>query len=179
MTWTAPMTAVASTVLTAAQWNIHGRNNLNALAPAVAVTAGSWIVTAGFNTLAERIPSVGFKSGYLSTDSTSYVDLDGPVVSVTSGPRALVSFGAQVQSDTAGRGGRVAVEVTGATDMGASDLNSYYTESANAGDDHKGSWVTIFDENYNAGDNILTLKYRAVGAGTATFNDRCLAVIPF
>lgn len=179
--WTAPMTAVAGTAFTAAQWNTHGRDDFNCLAPAYATVSGGWIVTAGYGTVAQRIPTVAFVGTSGTTDSTSYTDLSsaGATLDVTTGPAVLVSIGAQVQNTNAGLGGRVGVDVSGATTMAASDLNSYLAESGNANDQFKGTWTTIFQENYTAGANTFTLKYRASGGGGAVFSNRLLAVVPF
>lgn len=181
MAWTAPMTAVASTVFTAAQWNIHGRDNLNMNAPGVATTAGGWIVTAGYNTLAQRIPAVQYTGTSGNTDSTSYTDLDsfGSTVTITTGPMAIVSIGSQISNSTAGVGGRVSVATTGASSIPENDGNSFYIESGNANDAFKGCWTTIFSDNFVAGSNTFTQKYRASGGGVATFSGRLLTVIPF
>jgi hypothetical protein len=180
MAWTSPMTAVAGTPFTAAQFNTHVRDNLNMTSPAVATTAGRIIVTNGPNSLAERTPTVNYLGTLQTTNSGSYTDLGtlGPTVTVTTGIRALVIIGARISNNTIGQGGRMACEVSGATTMGASDINSFLAESGNANDEYKGSWVTIY-EGINAGSNTFRGKYRLVGNGIASFSNRLVAVVPF
>lgn len=167
--------------MTAAQWNTLGRDNFYALAPGVAATAGSWIVTNGYNTLIERTPAVQYIGTSGSTDSTSYTDLSsaGATVTVATGPKALVSIGCQIANNTAGKGGKVGVAVTGASSITETDHNCFYANSANANDAFKGSWTSIYDATYVAGTNTFTLKYRALGSGIATFSGRLIMIVPF
>lgn len=175
------MTAVAGTPFTAAQWNIHIRDNLNHCAPAIATTAARWIATTGFNSLAERAPMAELFATSDTMTDTSYGDLDrvGPSVAVTSGVRAIVSIGGSISNSTAGWGGRIAVGVTGAATFEPIDGNSFYVESGNVSDAFKGTWTTVFDSGMAAGDLVFCCKYRAVGGATASFSDRLIAVIPF
>lgn len=179
MAWTAPMTAVANTAFTAAQFNTYVRDNLNTTAPAVATTAGRIIVTTGLNSVTERDPSVSFVATSETTTSTSYVDLAtvGPTVTVTVGVKALVIIGGGCNNTTAGAGGKISVDVSGANSQAAADTNSYYMESGNASDTFQGSWVTIFKP-LVVGSTVFRLKYRAT-AGTAAFNNRLCAIVPF
>jgi hypothetical protein len=181
MAWTAPMTAIAGGVFTAAQWNVHGRDDLNMLAPAIATAGGGWIVSTGPDTIAQRIPVSDQVAAAGSTDSTSYTDLSsaGASVTVTHGVRALVSIGAQVSNTVAGLGARVSVDVSGANSQEAADFNCFYAESGNASDAFKGAWTTIFNP-LTAGVSTFTLKYRAAGSGgVATFSSRFITVISF
>jgi hypothetical protein len=57
VTWSAPMTAVANSTFTAAQFNQYVRDNLNETAPAKATSAGSYFVADGVNSIAERTPN--------------------------------------------------------------------------------------------------------------------------
>lgn len=173
------MTAVANTAFTAAQFNTFVRDNLNTTAPAVATTAGRIIVTTGLNSVTERAPSVNFVSTSETTTSTTYVDLTtvGPTVTVTVGVKALVVLGCGCNNTTAGAGGKVSVDVSGANTQAAADTNSFYIESGNASDTFQGSWVTIFSP-LNVGSTVFRAKFRAT-AGTAAFNNRLVAVVPF
>jgi hypothetical protein len=174
------MTAVAGTAFTAAQFNVYVRDNLNTTAPAVATTAGRIIVTTGLNSITERNPSVALVATSQGTATTTYTDLatTGPAVTVTCGVKAMVIIGGGVSNTTAGSGGRIAVDVTGAHTSAASDTNSFLAESGNASDTFKGTWVTIYSP-ITAGSSTFTAKYRCVGAATANFNDRLVAVVPF
>lgn len=182
MVWTAPMTAVANTPFTSAQWNTHVRDNLNHCAPAAATTGARWITTSGFFSLVERAPYIDFTIVNDTTANTSYEDLDAnarPNVTTTGGLRAIVTLGAIMSNSTAGWGARMSVAVAGAATFEPSDNNSFLVESGNASDAFKGTWTTIFDEGMAAGELIWTAKYRSVGGATASFDDRLLAVIPF
>jgi hypothetical protein len=174
------MTAVANTAFTAAQFNTYVRDNLNTTAPAVATAAGRLIVTTGLNSITERVPSVGFLATSQGTATTTYTDLAtvGPSTTVTCGVKAMVIISCGISNTTAGSGGRAAVDVTGATTSAASDTNSVLAESGNASDAFKLSWVTIYSP-ITAGSSTFTMKYRCVGAATANFSDRLVAVVPF
>lgn len=180
MAWTVPTTAVAGATLTASIFNVSIRDNLNATATGVSTTSGRIIVTTAANAVAERNPSVAFTTTSETTTSTSYVNLAtvGPTVTVTTGTKSLVIFGAAMSNNTAGQGARCAVDLSGATTSAASDTNSYLVESGNAGDGYQGSWVTVYTP-INAGSNTWQLKYRLVGLGTATFSNRLMAIVPF
>jgi hypothetical protein len=174
------MTAVASTAFTAAQWNVHGRDNLNAQANSVATTSGSWIVTAGYNSLIERIPAVNYVGTSGATNSTAYTDLQstGSTLTLNTGAWALVSIGGQMSNNTAGLGSRISVEISGTTTQEAADTNAYAAQSGNVSDVFKGTWTTIMG--FTPGSNTLTLKYRSsFGGGTSTFSGRLLMVISF
>lgn len=180
MAWTAPMTAVANTAFTAAQFNTYVRDNLNTTAPAVATAAGRLIVTTGLNSVTERVPTVGFTATSQGTATTTYTDLAtvGPSITVTSGVKAMVIISCGISNTTAGSGGRAAVDVSGAFTSAASDTNSFLIESGNASDAFKGSWVTIYSP-VTVGSSTWLMKYRCVGAATANFSDRLIAVVPF
>ena len=55
MAWSAPMTAVSGSVLTAAQFNTYVRDNLNETAPAKATAAGQIFVSTAANAIAARL----------------------------------------------------------------------------------------------------------------------------
>jgi hypothetical protein len=174
------MTAVAGTAFTAAQFNVYVRDNLNTTAPAVATTAGRLIVTTGLNAVTERNPDVSYLATSQGTATTTYIDLAtvGPTITVTAGIKAIVIIGCAISNSTAGSGGRTSVDLTGANTQAAADTNSFLIESGNASDAFKGSWVTIFSP-LTPGSTQFRLKYRCVGAATANFSDRLIAVVPF
>lgn len=180
MAWTAPMTAVAGTAFTAAQFNTYIRDNLNTTAPAVASAAGNIIVTTGLNAVTERVPTVDFIATSQTSTSGSYGDLTtvGPTVTVTTGVKALATIGCQISNSSVGQGGRMAADISGANTQAAADANSCLAESGNASDAYKLVWTTIHDP-LNAGSTTWRGKYRLVGTGTATFSDRLVAVVPF
>ena len=111
MTWIAPMTAVAGSVFTAAQFNTFVRDLLNETAPAKATTPGSHFVATGTNQIAERIPAQASVNTSESTASTTFVNLTtpGPSVTVTTGSSALIVMSAEIHNGTASEAGRVQV----------------------------------------------------------------------
>lgn len=174
MSWTAPLTAVANTALTAAQWNIHVRDNLSETAPAKATTAGRLIVTAGVNQVVERSVLEGYEPAGQSTSSTSYVDLTtvGPIVTITTGTEALVWVGGS-ESNSTTSGCAMGFAVSGASTIAAADATSFGFQGG-AGQAGRGMWmgkVTL-----TAGSNVFTAKYRVTG-GTGTFDSRRLGVL--
>ena len=124
MAWTAPMTAVYNTVLTAAQWNAHVRDNSLLTMPALATTAGRWFISRNDSTkLQEETISTNSVATSESTTSTSYTALTtaGPAITATTRTKALVFFGCQIQNNTADVASFMSVAVSGATTIAASD----------------------------------------------------------
>lgn len=177
MAWTAPMTAVANTVFTAAQFNTHVRDNLNETAPAKATTAGSLFVASGVNQIAERIPGLDVINTSQTTTSTSYTDLAtvGPSVTVTTGTSAIVFLASFLQNNTASQHSNAAVQVSGATTIAAADTDAIRMNAAAIGDFNRVGAFTI--PTLTPGSNTFTMKYRVAG-GTGTFANRALFVIP-
>jgi len=178
MTWSAPMTAVAGSTFSAAQFNQYVRDNLNETAPAKATAAGQLFVSTGPNAIAARIPSSAFVATSQSTTSTSYTNLAtvGPVVTVTTGTQAVALFSSGIDSDTANAAALASVQVSGASSVAANDNWALIRDGlANAnilqmGDFHLFTGLT-------AGSNTFTMMYKA-GSNTATFVRRELLVIP-
>lgn len=175
MAWSAPMTAVANTVFTAAQFNQFVRDNLNETAPAKATVASSHFVGTTLNAIAERITTAAIVATSQTTTSTSYVDLAtvGPTVSVTTGPAALV-FLYNANVNAAGTSSSLmSFEVSGASSVAANDNQSIGTNStvgSRAG-------AVFLVTGLTPGSNTFTAKYR-VGGSTGTFVDRRLIVFP-
>ena len=180
MAWTSPLTAVASTTMTAAQWNTFLRDNLNAQGPTSATASGQLLVTTGFGSLTMRTPGVNFVSTSGTTASASFVELDsdGAQVTITTGNKAMVTIGSGISNSTAGCGGRASIDLAGDTERAADELNVVAGDSGNASDFFKLTWTTIYDP-LNPGVQIFGMRYRAAGGGTASFNDRLIAVVPF
>lgn len=176
MAWTAPMTAVANTAFTAAQFNTHVRDNLNATAPALASTAGTIFVGTGVNAIAERVPTVSTVTTSQNTTSSAYTDLTtvGPTVTVTTGTKALALYAAVSQNTGADVACFMAPAVSGATTVAANDqwaiINPSRITDFRIGATHMFTGLT-------AGSNTFTCKYRTP-AGTASFANRELIIIP-
>lgn len=109
MVWTQPMTFTANSVLTAAQLNVHLRDNLMASEAALIQEAQDYIVADGYHQLGRRqVKSERVLTGETTT-STEYTDLSqatgttktagtvGPAVTVTTGNAAWVILTAHMQ----------------------------------------------------------------------------------
>jgi hypothetical protein len=178
MSWTAPMTAVAGSVYTAAQFNTFVRDNLLETAPAKATTTGSLFVGTGVNTIAERIPAKSRLSTGETTTSTSYTNLAtvGPTVTVTTGTDALVLATCTVQNNTSGTNVYSSYEISGATTVAATDDRAIFITTAAANQGFRAS-IAYFEDALTPGSNTFTAKYRVI-SGTGTFTNRMLTVIP-
>lgn len=181
MAWSAPMTAVANTAFTAAQFNTFVRDNLNETAPAKATTAGGYFVATSTNTIAQRLSDFVITDITETTTSTSYTDLatGGPAISLTTGTRAFVSVGAEIGNTSSLTSSvQISVAVSGATTIAASD-NWAFGNNGWTSTSHRLRGTTAFMfESLTPGVNTFTCKYR-VTAGTGTFRRRMLTVIPF
>jgi hypothetical protein len=177
MAWTAPMTAIANSVFTAAQYNTHVRDNLLETAPAKATTGARLIVTTGLNSVAERVVSESFVVTAETTTSTSYDDLAtvGPTVTVTTGSAALTILSVRMGNSTAAYC-LASVQVSGASSVAAADARSLRYLSATGGNEHRGSVSSLFT-GLTPGSNTFTAKYLVRPSGTGTFQERRLTVI--
>ncbi|MFJ8538192.1 hypothetical protein [Streptomyces sp. NPDC093591] len=177
MAWSAPMTAVASSVFTAAQFNTFLRDNLNETAPAKATTAGSHFAVSGVNEIAERLSESASVLISETTTGTSFTDLAtvGPAVTVETGPCALVIIHGSMENTGAGSS-RMAYDVSGATTIAAAD-NRGIGVFGTAGTGIITSGVAWHDD-LTPGANTFTAKYR-VASGTGTFLSRRIVVVPF
>jgi hypothetical protein len=181
MAWSTPLTAVANASLTAAQWNASVRDNLLMTAPALASTAGSIFAVSGTNTIAQRTPDAAGQNGGETTTSTSYTSTlsggggtAGPAVTVTTGPKALISFHCRQSTSVASTNVWTSVAISGATTIAASD--NWATSYDLTGQIFHG--LSYLEENLTPGSNVFTMAYRVSG-GTGTFATRRINVVPF
>lgn len=179
MAWTAPMTATAGSLWTAAQWNTHVRDNLLETMPGKATTAGRWFVSSAANAIAERAISSATVATAETETGTSYGDVTtvGPAVTITTGTRAMVFTNARVSNSTANANSAFSYAVSSATTISASDEWSTSLDGTTASDLNRMGGAH-FVTNLTAGSNIFTMKYK-VSAGTATFADRHIIVMAF
>lgn len=179
MAWTAPMTAVANSTFTAAQFNTHVRDNLNETAPAKATVAGSYFVATGVNSIAERRAISGADLATGTATSTSYTDLTGasvgPSVTIEHGPNVLVVVRGSLENSGAGSA-RMGYAISGANSLAAADNRGIHVFGG------AGINVGCSDASYlsslTPGTSTFTAKYR-VSSGTGTFSARRLFVVPF
>jgi hypothetical protein len=188
--WSAPFTAIAGTVWTAAQFNTFVRDNLNETMPAKAVTAGDYFVTESVNQIGTRTPQRAVADNgtdYETTTSTSYDDmesgpagttaLDGPAITCTTGRMAIVSVGAQLGVTTnAGASCRMSWEVSGESSIGATDQRAVGKVGGTSDTVVIGTYVSLHT-NLTPGVNTFTAKYR-VSSGTGSFRYRRMWVLP-
>jgi hypothetical protein len=179
MAWTTPITAVANAAFTAAQFNASVRDNLLVTPAAIATTAGSHFATTGANAIAERIPANAAVATVETTTSTVYTNLAtvGPAVTVTTGTSVLLGFHCRQSNATLASNCWTTYAVSGATTIAAADGTalSYDSPVANSTAYHG---TTFRVTGLTAGSNTFTLQYR-VSAGTGTFHNRNLWVLPF
>ncbi len=180
MAWTAPTTAVAGSVFTAAIFNASVRDNLNVTAVGIATSAGRLIVTTAAKTVTERNPDTDAIATSQATASLTYVNLAtvGPTVTITTGTKAMVILGCASSNSIVGNSGRMGIDLSGATTSAVSDTNSIEVTSGNASDAYQLSWVTIYNP-INAGSNTFQAKYKAINAGSASFSNRVVSIMPF
>ena len=181
MAWSAPMTAVANSTFTAAQFNQYVRDNLNETAPALATAAGSYFAADGINSIAERRAVTALELGTGTTTSTTYTDRTGvganlgPTVTVNTGPAALVIVRCSAEN-SGGGSARMAYNISGATSLAAADnrgVGFFGVAGGNVNASDVSLWTAL-----NPGSNTFTAKYR-VSSGTGTFLSRRIIVMPF
>lgn len=174
MAWTTPLTAVAGSVLTAAQWNASVRDNLNQTAPALATAAGQWFVSTAANAIAARTITSATVATSEATTSTSYTALTtpGPSVTATTGAQALVALYAAVVNSTTGLS-LMSFAVSGATTIAAADNTAIGGATGSTGMRVGGFFIVT---GLTPGSNVFTAQYK-VSAGTGTFVDRKLLVM--
>ena len=174
--WSTPLTAVANTALTAAQWNASVRDNLLETVPAKATAAGRIFVSTGANAIAERRIVFDTVATGQTTASTTYTALTtaGPTVaSITTGALAIVSITSQVNNTTDGASARHGFDVSGATTIAANDPQSALIQATSSRDCSQTRTMLV---TLTAGNNTFTSKYR-VSSGTGRWQDRDIVVI--
>lgn len=177
MAWTAPMTAVAGSVFTAAQFNTFIRDNLNECPASKALTPGGYFATSDTNQVTERVVTEAAVETSEGTASTSYTNLatPGPAITLNTGSRALVWVSADLVCNTAGQSARTTFNVSGTSSVAEADALALRnvniaTLRATAGP----TLVTL-----TPGSNTFTMTYRTSGASTSTFVNRRIVVMPF
>lgn len=193
MAWTAPMTFVANTVLTAAQLNTYLRDNMFEIAPAKATATGGYFISTGKNAVVERHAQqqhfkISAATTYTSgtqlslldgerTESTSYADLAtiGPSVTATTGTKAMVIIGAELLNAHQSAS-RMTVDVTGASNIAGTDSRAV---TAGVGEGRRiGASLAIWYNALTPGANTFTCKYRVSG-GMGAFQNRRITVLPY
>lgn len=176
------MTAIAGSIFTAAQFNTHVRDNLLETAPAKATVAGRHFATSSVNEIAERVTETSIVTTTDTTSSTAYTDLDttmGPAVTVDHGPRVLVMVSAAITNVDTAATVRFSYAASGTASITANDNTcGAYTREGSTTAPFGGRFTSVSLRVVSAGTSTFTMKYRTT-AGTATFADRTLVVMPF
>jgi hypothetical protein len=170
VTWSAPMTAVAGSVFTAAQFNTYVRDLFNETAPAKATAAGQIFVATGVNAIAARTPGANYIATSQTTASTAYVALAtvGPTVTATTGTSALVAISAGTSNSGSGFS-LMGYNISGASTIAAGDERAIGTGAFGG--------AIFLQTGLTPGSNTFTAVYR-VQSGTGTFSTRNLMVVP-
>lgn len=182
MAWSAPMTAVPNTVFTASQYNRFIRDNLMETAVAKATEAGQYFVVDGINSIAARKPAAAFVFAGETTTSSTYGDLStpGPTVTLETGERAFVMLSAGLEPvSTNNVAGAMSVQISGASNIAASDSNSVSLDGITAGTGNIRMGITHLIDNLTPGTNVFQCKYRAVNSSNFRFWRRTIVVFPF
>lgn len=180
MAWTAPMTATTNTALSAANFNLHVRDNLNQTEAAVADPAprGKLLISTGANAVTWRTVWRDRRLEPEGTSSTTYTILDddgvGPAITVRTGTTAVAWHACEMSNGTANAPSRTSISVSGASSVAASDAWCTLHDGRTAGNSTRFSSCHRFT-GLTAGVNTFTMEYR-VGSGTGTFRNRELVV---
>lgn len=176
MAWTAPYTAIAGSVLTAAQLNAFVRDNLRETMPAKATRPGSLFVATGSHAVTERTATGSTDNDGVDITTTSFGDPatgnPGPSVTVTTGTAALVGYRALLRISSAAARVEMAYAVSGATEIEAvtSRAVGYSVSNSASGLQYRFGVTDLITE-LNPGVNTFTLQYN-VSAGTGFANTR-------
>lgn len=177
MAWTAPMTAVANAVFTAAQFNTHVRDNLLETAPGKDLVDNGYFVGTGANSIRQSVMAANTVATVETYTSSTYGNLatTGPAVTVTTGTAALIHLKASITSPATTTIAFMGYQITGASAVSAVDteaIASTTTSAVMAGG-------TFLVTGLTAGSNTFTAKYRnSANTGNCSFANRDITVMP-
>lgn len=180
MAWTAPITWTPGSALTAAQLNVHLRDNMLETEAGLASQPGGYFVGNSVNNIDETTA----EHDEITTSETravaTYADLAtvGPTCTVTLRAQALVIWSAQISGNGVGVFPCVSVDMSGANTATANDSYAMISKSSIANSPHQHMhhlWYT----GLAAGSTTFKLKYQCLNPGTATFAFRRLVVLPY
>jgi hypothetical protein len=177
--WTAPITFTAGSTLTAAQLNTYLRDNMLLMAPNIGTTIGDYFASDAANSIVRRLPVSSRQPASVNTTSVTYVQLGAgtPTVTATTGTRAMIFLAVRIENNTANAGALCSYQISGATTAAAADSISVAIDGIAAANFNRLAMANC-ETVLTAGSNTFTVNYRAT-SGTATFQDRLLAVLPF
>lgn len=181
MAWTDPMTAVAANTWSAAEFNVHVRDNLLQTGPGIAgATTRAFFVQTGDNIVGTRKLTRGDAFLNSTTTSTVFVSLpSGPSITLTTDTTALVIVSADLHTfNIVGfECAEMTYAVSGATTIAADEFIAI--TNCPSGADHTVSYTrSHLVTNLNPGSNTFEAKYRSTSGTTVGFDNRYMAVIP-
>jgi hypothetical protein len=181
MAWTTPLTATSNTALTAAQWNASVRDNLLETPAAKFTAAGQIFVSTAANAGAARSVAAGrVGGGSQQTSSATLADnltTVGPSVTLNTGTAALVMVTAFIMNTTAGQGGYMGYNVSGASTIAATADRTLRLMSDTASVRNRAT-AANWQTGLTTGSNTFKAQYSVVATGTADFDEREIAVLP-
>lgn len=183
LAWTTPLTGVANTALTAAQWNASVRDNLLMTAPALATASGQLWVSTGTNAGAIRTPTItNITTAQAFTPvAGTFADITagtvGPVVGpLTTGTKAIVMFGAELSNSTGTGNAIMGYAVSGASTIAASASVTVRNTSSASGESNRAFSIDM--PTLTAGSNTFTAKYTTGTGGAMLASNRTVIVFP-
>ncbi len=187
MAWTAPMTFIPNTVLTAAQLNTHLRDNLLEQGPSKAIgdnTTG-YLAVEGPHKLGRRIIT-SHRNTYGTTSSSAWTDLDGalnpngPTIKVKHGTQALIMMEVMARklSNTVPHTATVSVGVLmfGATNRDPDD--TYCLKTSQYQDTPNASMFAFIAQDMTPGTTSFRLKYKVSESVKTEFTYARIIVMP-
>ncbi len=176
MVWTAPITFVSGTTLTAAQLNTNLRDNLNETMPAKATTAGYHFVSTGTGAIAERAIEAATVNAFESGTSATYANLatPGPMVTVTTGTKALCVYSVNARHSLDHIATLTSIAVSGATSVAANDAWAIIVDGLSPLQALACGMSKVFG--LTPGSNTFIMQHRT-NSGTGTYGNRHLIVI--
>lgn len=178
MVWSAPMTAVDLEPFTAAEFNMHVRDNFLETAPGKAAEAGHLIVSDGANSITTRKAVIDVLVRQdKCTDPIGFRNLAvrGPQVTVETGSSAMVMWGAWFVSVSNATSGLMSFEIEGPSGhIAASVDNSIQWDGIVAGNSNTGFGFTVVT-GLTPGVHEFTAMYSATDGD---FSYRKICVIP-
>lgn len=180
MAWTAPITFTAGSTLLFSDLNTYLRDNMLQMAPAIGTTVGDYFIGSAANTLARRLPVSSRQAASVNTANTTYTLLGAstPTVTASTGIKALVLTACRLENSTVNVNAFCSYAISGTTTAAAADNVGINIDGITAANFLRLGQVNLESALTAGTGNTFTHSYRA-GGGTATFQDRLIAVLPF
>lgn len=183
MAWTAPMTWVPNTALTAAQLNIHLRDNLMEMSTSKAGAAGQYFVASGRNKLDSRSPSMAVvNTSETTVESGEWVALvtPGPSVTAVTGTHCWLFYACESESSVTGAARHCSYEITGATAREPLAQSAIRQDGQQTTAQGLSFAQCDLISDLTPGENTFSLKYKngTTSGATATFRNRRIIIWP-